>query len=355
MLQPPRPPPIPAMPVLAPPPARLGRTPALGPPCMPPSLGPSPAPSPHWVPPHADPVRRRCTAAPAVGHIPRPPTIALDASGAPGGLDRPRPPTVATTRFRRRGLPRRAAAAGTALTPAPLARAVDAAGRGGSRPRHPPNVSRPTLARVTVCVRARHGRMFAGCGMPHPPAGPLSALGRHLVGAALATRPGSSRHDVAMVIRGARLRRGGGELWGAQGTEGPFGLRPFEVAGETVGHPEGTARDAGDSSRRGGQFATRGIVRDGAAAAAAAGHGGRAVCGRRRASAAVAGVVAGACQQRSSRGGGGSLPRRASTAVDGFRLDAAKHMAAPLHYALALASVGGVRTFALRPAGQRRG
>ena len=112
----------------------------------------------------------------------------------------------------------------------------------------------------------------------------------------------------------------------------------------------GTVRDAGDSSRHGGQFATRGTVRNGAAAATAAGHGGLAVCGLRRAAAAVAGVVAGACQRRSSRGGGGSLPRRASTAFDGFRLDAVKHMGAPLHYALAggrdgrgMVGEGGVR------------
>ena len=166
--------------------------------------------------------------------------------------------------------------------------------------------------------------------MPHPPAGPLSALGGHLVGAALATRPG---------CRGGETRRapaaGGGEDFGVHNGPSVFGRRPFVVAGGTVGHAEGTVCDAWDSSRRGGQFATRGTVLDGAADAAAAGHGGRAVCGRRRAAAAVAGVVAGACQRRSSRGGGGSLRRRTSKAFDGFRLDAVKHKAAPLHYALA--------------------
>ena len=147
--------------------------------------------------------------------------------------------------------------------------------------------------------------------------------------------------DVAVVIRGARLRRGAGGTSGCtRGLRCVAGAPLWWLAGRS-GTPrgqfatQGTVRDAGDSLRRGGQFATRWTVRDGAAAATAAGHGGRVVCGRRRAAAAVAGVVAGAFQRRSSRGGGGSLPRRASTAFDSFRLDTVKHMAAPVLYALA--------------------
>jgi len=137
------------------------------------------------------------------------------------------------------------------------------------------------------------------------------------VGAALATRPGCRGGDT----RHAAAAGGGGTSRCTRGLRCLAGAPLWWLEGRS-----GTPR---------GQFATRGTVRDGAAAATAAGHGGRAVCGLRRAAAAVAGVVAGACQRRSSRGGGGSLPRRASTAFDGFRLDAVKHMGAPLHYALA--------------------
>jgi len=63
----------------------------------------------------------------------------------------------------------------------------------------------------------------------------------------------------------------------------------------------------------------------------------------------------GACQRRSSGEGGGSLPRRASTAFVGFFLDAVKHMATPLHSALAggrdgrgmVGEGGGARTTAV--------
>jgi len=86
--------------------------------------------------------------------------------------------------------------------------------------------------------------------MPHPPARPVSTLGGHLVGAALATRPGCRGGDT----RRAPVAGGGGDFGVPEGLS-VIGRRPLVVAGGTVGHSEGTACNAGDSSLSGGQLA----------------------------------------------------------------------------------------------------
>jgi len=56
-------------------------------------------------------------------------------------------------------------------------------------------------------------------------------------------------------VGGARPGRGGGGDFGVPEGLSVIGRRPLVVAGGTVGHSEGTACNAGDSSLSGGQLA----------------------------------------------------------------------------------------------------